>query len=120
MTLTNYNNALDAISPRILNLQNYPLNEALENDWINYIKNIFLPNYNQNNQLRIICCESGPGNIANYMFTQAFLGNIITAQTDRYLQQIYTGVFPNINALPTRSNAFIQLANENILIELSV
>lgn len=118
MTEIEYNESLHNISNRIARLGNYELYCNSELDWVNYINNIFFPNRNPNLQTRIIVCESGPENIANYMFGQNFLNNVINARTDRYLQQIYSGVFPHVNnnALPTRRNALIELAQQNVLI----
>ena len=118
MTNPAYNIALHAISPRIAGLGNYHNYTALEDDWDHYYNKIFLLKRNVNNQLRLIFCESGPENAANYMFLGDSLDEIITTENDKYLQQIYTGVFPTVNnnALPTRRNALIQLAQVNILI----
>jgi hypothetical protein len=118
MTNPAYNNALNAISPRIAGIGNYHNYTPLEDDWNYYYNNIFLPNSNVNNQLRLIFCESGPENEANYMFLGDSLDEIITTKNDKYLQQIYNGVFPHVNTedLPTRRNALIQLAQQNVLI----
>jgi hypothetical protein len=118
MTNPAYNIALNAISPRIAGLGNFHNYITLEDDWDFYYKNIFLPYYNENNQLRLIFCESSPENSANYMFLSASLEDIITTENDKYLQQIYNGVFPHVctKSLPTRRNALIQLAQQNILI----
>lgn len=118
MTNPAYNIALNAISPRIAGLGNFHNYITLEDDWDYYYNDLFLPNYNGNNQLRLIFCESGPENAANYMFLRDSLDEIITTINDKYLQQIYNGVFPLVNAvdLPTRRNALIQLAQQNVLI----
>lgn len=118
MNINKYNTSLNNISNRIAVLGNYELYSTLEADWSNYFEHIFTPNRNPELQIRIITCESGPENIDNYMFSRDFLNNIIIANTDKYLQQIYTGVFPNVNnnALPTRRNALIELAQQNVLI----
>ena len=118
MTNPAYNIALNAISRRIAGLGNFHNYITLEDDWDYYYNNLFLPNYNGNNQLRLIFCESGPENAANYMFLGDSLDEIITTINDKYLQQIYNGVFPHVNTvdLPTKRNALIQLAEENVLI----
>lgn len=118
MTNPAYIIGLNAISPRIAGLGNFHNYITLEDDWDFYYNNVFLPNYNDNDQLRLIFCESCPENAANYMFLGDLLDEIITTENDKYLQQIYTGVFPHVNnnALPTRRNAFIQLAQQNVLI----
>lgn len=118
MTINEYNTSLNNISNRISFLGNYIVYSTLEAEWSYYFEHIFIPNRNPELQTRIIACESGPENIDNYMFSRDFLNNIIVANTDKYLQQIYTGVFPHVNnnALPTRRNALIELAQQNVLI----
>lgn len=113
-----YNIALSTISTRIAGLGTYANYNASEMDWENYRDNIYLPNYNPEKQTRIIFCESGPETLANYMFLSDSLDKIITAKNDKYLQQIYNGVFPLVKTkdLPTRRNALIQLAEQNVLI----
>jgi hypothetical protein len=118
MERNEYNTSLNNISNRIAVLGNHELYSILEADWSDYFEHIFRPNRNPELQIRIITCESGPENIDNYMFSSVFLDNIIVANTDKYLQQIYTGVFPHVNnnALPTRRNALIELAQQNVVI----
>ena len=117
-TIFNYNLALSSISPRIAGLGNYAHYNDSEMDWENYKNNIYLPNYNPEKQTRIIFCESAPKKMSNYMFLHDSLHEIISVKNDKYLQQIYNGVFGLVKTkdLPTRRNALIQLAQQNVLI----
>jgi len=116
-----YANSLNNISPRIGGLANYGSYFQFENDWIDYYNNIFQHNFHPNLQIRLIVCESCPnGNYpnANYIFDANCLANIVNCKRDKYLQQIYNGVFPRvaINHLPTKMQALVDLSQENILI----
>lgn len=119
MNETQFGGALEKISRRMSNRGNYGIYEILENDWLGYKEEIYLINYNNQSQLRLICCESCPEDTNNYMFCRERLDTYLTTENDKYLQQIYNGVFPlnniNFNRL-TRREALVQLAQQNILI----
>ena len=113
-----YNSLLAIISNRVYNKRNFETYQSFEKNWNYYYDKIYKKYYLPEKQLRLIICESGPETLNNYMFSEHLLDQQLTTDNDKYLQQIFSGVFPNIrnNNLPTRRIALIELAKKNILI----
>lgn len=113
-----YNNLLCIISNSVHKNRNFKTYQSFEKNWNYYYDKIYKKYYLTEKQLRLIICESGPENLNNYMFSKHLLDQQLTTENDKYLQQIFTGVFPNISNknLPTRREALIELAKQNILI----
>jgi hypothetical protein len=118
MNEVQYNSLLATISNRVYKKRNHETYLEFEENWKYYYDEIYKKYYSPKEQLRLIICESGPENLNNYMFSEHLLDQLLTIENDKYLQQIFTGVFPNFsnNNLPTRRNALIELAKKNILI----
>lgn len=109
-----YTSILQNISNRIHSKRNYQLYIESENYWINYVTSIYLENRNQGLPERVVFCESGPMNTQNYMFSN--LENLLNSKTDKYLDQIYKGVFNVNNTNISKFEALVHLASNNVLI----
>ena len=103
-----------------INIQNYTDYTWCEELWENYIEAIVIPNLNrtEHNCIRIIIMEACPQGVfphLNYIFHN--LNEPISHIRDKYLQQIYSGIFPQNNwRLITKTDALIQLAQQNIVL----
>jgi hypothetical protein len=124
MTNQEYDKFLAEVSTRVYNLRNYRSFFQYENDWLNYYKNIFLPNLDINLPPRIFIAESAPDGIyginPNYIFSITTLNNYLSYKTDMYLYRYFRGVFPNYTpsqtTLLTKKQVLMKLSTQNILI----
>lgn len=115
---TQYSTTL-GINGRLSGLANYPEYILFENDWMDYYKNIFLKNYNKQNQIRLIIAESAPEGIypnGNYAFDIGSRTQILNYHRDKYLYNYFRGVFPLLPTNISKENALIRLSKENVLI----